>query len=88
MCMQVPKILVSSYEGVTCKQVPADRNTAADACTHCLQVHNVLVYSYENVVEPFLQPVLDLCGALLARDAADLQRQVKVCEVAKHTNWT
>eukprot|EP00891_Asterochloris_glomerata_P004830 jgi/Astpho2/4830/e_gw1.00068.1.1_t len=40
------------------------------------KVHNVLVYSYENVVEPFLQPVLELCGALLARDAADLQRQV------------
>ena len=48
-----------------------------------VQVHNVLVYSYENVVEPFLQPVLELCGALLARDAADLQRQVRICGVAK-----
>ena len=67
-----------SYGGVTCKHVHSDCNTAADACTHCLQVHNVLVYSYENVVEPFLQPVLELCGALLARDAADLQRQVRI----------
>ena len=42
----------------------------------------MLVYSYENVVEPFVQPVLELCGALLARDAADLQRQVTICRAA------
>ena len=68
---------------MTWQKLNGDCNTAAHACTNCLQVHNVLVYSYENVVEPFLQPVLELCGALLARDAADLQRQVRMHRFAK-----
>jgi hypothetical protein len=39
---------------------------------HCLQVCAVLLYAQQNNVEPFLEPVLQLADAMMARDASDM----------------
>ena len=36
------------------------------------QVSAVLAYSHQNVVEPFLEPVLGLCQALLDKDQQEM----------------
>jgi hypothetical protein len=38
----------------------------------CLQVCAVLVYAQQNNVEPFLEPVLQLADAMMARDASHM----------------
>lgn len=37
-----------------------------------MQVCAVLLYAQQNNVEPFLEPVLQLADAMMARDAADM----------------
>jgi hypothetical protein len=37
-----------------------------------LQVCAVLLYAQQNNVEPFLEPVLQLADAMMARDASDM----------------
>lgn len=48
---------------------------ACDSAVSC-QVSAVLAYSHENAVEPFLEPVLGLCQALLDRDQQDMHRNM------------
>jgi len=36
----------------------------------------VLAYSHENAVEPFLEPVVGLCQALLDKDQQDMHRNM------------
>ncbi|KAL0019961.1 hypothetical protein WJX79_009290 [Trebouxia sp. C0005] len=40
------------------------------------KVSAVLAYSHENAVEPFLEPVVGLCQALLDRDQQDMHRNM------------
>ena len=40
------------------------------------QVSAVLAYSHENVVDPFLEPVLGLSQALLEKDQQDMHRNM------------
>ena len=37
----------------------------------------MLAYSHENSVEPFLEPVLALCQALLDKDQRDMHRNLE-----------
>lgn len=41
-------------------------------CACLLQVCAVLLYAQQNNVEPFLEPVLQLADAMMARDASDM----------------
>ena len=50
-------------------------------CSHTsplflLQVSAVLAYSHENIVDPFLEPVLGLAQALLEKDQQDMHRNM------------
>lgn len=41
-----------------------------------LQVSAVLAYSHENIVDPFLEPVLGLAQALLEKDQQEMHRNM------------
>lgn len=57
-----------------CRQIVAAGSLAPGQLLELGVVHKVtavLAYAHQNNVEPFLEPVLDLCLAIINRDAGD-----------------
>lgn len=66
LCCSLPAIEMLQYAGL------GQQDSVGHPGCCFMQVCAVLLYAQQNNVEPFLEPVLLLADALMARDAADM----------------